>query len=274
VLRIKAPLQQLLKRLGIYHRLQASVVYRMYWSVANRSIILDTTREVDFYRHLLRGFRSGDCIFDIGANNGYKTDIFLRLGARVVAVDPDEVNGDILKNKFLKYRFAPKAVIVVNHAVSDNVATRTMWIDEPGSAKNSFSQKWVDSLRGDDKRFGHTLSFANSKDVTTTTIEYLRESYGAPFFIKIDVEGHELSVLQGLKRPVPYLSFEVNLPEFRPEGLQCVDLLGNLAKHGRFNFATDCREGLALPEWLGPKEFSQILEQSAHGSLEVFWKTV
>jgi hypothetical protein len=72
---------------------------------------------------------------------------------------------------------------------------------------------------------------------------------------------------------VPYLSFEVNLPEFRPEGLECVKLLGCLATDGKFNYAVDCRNGLVLREWLDASEFSRVLSECTDESIEVFWKT-
>ena len=43
-------------------------------------------------------------IFDVGANVGDKTDVFLRLGARVVSIEPDEANQEVLRGKFLRYR--------------------------------------------------------------------------------------------------------------------------------------------------------------------------
>lgn len=106
-------------------------------------------------------------------------------------------------------------MIIVEKAVSDNCAVHKMWIDEPGSAKNTLSQKWVDTLRHDEVRFGHRLDFTQHKEVESISLEELIVTYGTPFFVKIDVERHEPHVLRGLKRPVSYLSFEVNLPEFK-----------------------------------------------------------
>jgi FkbM family methyltransferase len=248
-------------------------VYSLYWSMADPALIDNRRKEVHFYRNLLKGFQHNDLIFDVGANQGTKTDIFLRLGSRVVAIEPDETNQAILRERYLRYRLSRKPVVIVGKAVSDRNAVATMWIDEPGSAKNTFSQKWVESLRHDEQRFGQTLSFAQRREVETTTLEQIINTYGLPFFVKIDVEGHEINVLRGMRRPVPYLSFEVNLPEFRTEGLQCVELLGRLAAEGKFNYTADCRRGLAIEAWLGSQEFSSVLSQCAERSIEVFWKT-
>ena len=79
-----------------------------------------------------------------------------------------------------------------------------MWIDGPGSAVNTISRKWADDLKEHKESFkyGHCgLEFSRSVSVETTTLEQLIKSYGMPFFIKIDVEGHELSVLRGLQTP-------------------------------------------------------------------------
>jgi FkbM family methyltransferase len=271
---IKRSVQSLLKRVGLYNRLKASCLYDLYWSVADSRMNKERSREVTFYRDLLQGFQDGDLIFDIGANHGHKTDIFLRVGARIVAVDPDEMNQEALKDKFLRYRWGKKPVIIVGKAVSDKCEVHKLWIDEPGSAKNTLSQKWVETLRRDEVRFGHRLNFAHHKNVESISLEELMVTYGDPFFVKIDVEGHEPHVLRGLKRPVPYLSFEVNLPEFRDEGLECINLLGDLAADGVFNYAINCGKGLALGKWVTEKEFRDIFGFCSEPSLEVFWRTV
>jgi FkbM family methyltransferase len=212
---LKSTGKSALKQFHLYERAKASCLYDLFWRVADKKIIDSRDREIDFYKNLLVGFRKGDLFFDIGANQGFKTGIFLKMGATVVAVDPDERNQEVLQEKFLAHRFRKKPVTLVAKAVSEERGSRTFWIDEPGSAKNTLSEKWVDTLRRDEKHFGKLLSFPRSVRVDAITLEDLVQTYGQPFFIKIDVEGHEFNVLSGLRRPVPYLSFEVNLPEFR-----------------------------------------------------------
>lgn len=272
---LKRMTQTILKRAGLYHRLRASGIHDLGRRIADKKWILARDRQIDFYRRLLPELRSGDLIFDVGANEGSKTDLFLRMGARVVAIEPDETNQLILQERFVKFRLARKPVIIVGKAVSDKKTMESMWIDGPGSAVNTLSQKWATTLRGNKARhtYGHCgLDFVQRRTVETTTLEELIAMYGCPIFIKIDVEGYELNVIRGLQRPVPYLSFEVNLPEFLQEGAQCVGLLGSLAVSSKFNYAVDCERGFSLERWLSSTEFLQVLERCKESTIEVFWK--
>ena len=273
---LKRQTQTILRRTGLYHRLKSSTIHDLYRRVADKAWIQSRDRQIDFYSRLLPEMRHGDIIFDVGANEGFKTDLFLRMGARVVALEPDLTNQLILQERFVKFRFARSPVVIVGKAVSDKSATESMWIDGPGSAVNTLSQKWATTLSENKARhtYGHCgLEFAKSRTVETTTLEELIAQHGRPLFIKIDVEGYELNVLRGLRQAVPCISFEVNLPEFRPEGLQCIALLGGLDVNGRFNYAVDCERGLALERWLDSNEFSRVLEQCAERTIEVFWKS-
>ena len=270
---LKPQLQSALRSLGVYERLKASALYDLYWSVADRSLLDSRRSEREFYHSLLKGFRKGDVIFDIGANQGAKASIFLSLGATVVAVEPDQLNQQILARTFHRHRLHPKPVIIVGKALGEADGQQTMWIDHAGSAKNTISTKWVEVLRSDADRFGQTFSFSRKITVEATTLDSLIELYGLPAFIKIDVEGHELNVLRGLRRPVPCLSFEVNLPEFREEGLLCVKRLASLDTNGLFNFVVDCQSGLELPNWLDHVNFTTVLDGCSHPSIEVIWRS-
>lgn len=265
--------QRLLVRAGLYERVKASWAYDFYWRMADPRIVENKRMEFEFYRNVLDGFRKGDLIFDIGANDGCKAETFLRLGARVIAVEPDETNCDTLRHRYLEYRLKRKAVCIVAKAVSDRKSVEKMWIDTPGSALNTLSLKWTEALKAGNGQFGSQITFGRWKEVETTTLADLIGTYGLPFFVKIDVEGFELNVLRGMRRPVPYLSFEVNLPEFRREGLECIQILRALDPEGRFNFVHGCQRGLLSNQWLGAADFSTLLTSSNESAVEVFWKT-
>jgi hypothetical protein len=151
-----------------------------------------------------------------------------------------------------------------------------MLVDGPGSAVNTMSRKWAESLKKNKLTFPYRhcgLQFNQARLVETTTIDELIAQYGVPFFVKIDVEGHEISTLRGLHRPVPYVSFEVNLPEFKPEGLECVGVLAELAAAGQFNYTSNCARGLALKDWVSAADFSIVLDRCSERCIEIFWKT-
>lgn len=271
--KLKTQVQDCFRRWGIYHRLKASWIYDLYWTVADRRVLQKRNEEIEFYRTCLDGLRSGDLIFDVGANQGFKTDMFLRLGARVVAVDPDESNQGILRQKFLKWRLGGHPVAIVGQALGNQVGVETMWVNEPGSAKNTLNVKWVETLNEDKERFGERLGFGEKRQVQVTTLEELFRAHGRPYYIKIDVEGYEATVLQGLQSAVPLLSFEVNLPEFRPEAHQCLDLLNRIDPQSQWNFIADCAGGMSLPHWVCRDEMASNLDTCNLPTIEIFWRS-
>ena len=138
---MKAIAQGALRRAGLYQRIKASNAYELYWRFADRRLIHRVHDEVAFYRRVLEGLAPGDLIFDVGANDGTKTAMFLKLGARVIAVEPDEYNQEIIRQKYLVWRLRPKSVVIIDKAVSEHESVQTMFVDAPGSAMNTRPSK-------------------------------------------------------------------------------------------------------------------------------------
>ena len=138
-------------------------------------------------------------IFDIGANTGDYTEHFSRLADKVIAFEP---NPNLLPK--LQKRFAGGNVIVDKRALSSTIGTQAFHIcDAP--TLSTFSQEWIDA-----SRFSADQNWEISVEVPTTTIDQIISEYGVPDYIKIDVEGYEYEVLQGLTQCLPdtIISFE------------------------------------------------------------------
>jgi FkbM family methyltransferase len=261
---VKAALLDVVHKLGIYEQLKYSPLYELYLQLFRRDIVATRTQEVAFFRRMLQGLKPGDLIFDIGGNQGFKAEVFWRLGARVVCVEPDPTSASRIRHLFL----GRNAVNVVEKAASESSGTATLRRAQPGSPLNTLSDKWADTLANAEvSRFDQTIAFKESIDVETVSVSDLIREYGRPFFIKIDVEGHEVNVLRGLSQPIPYVSFELNLPEFRNESVECVKLLRQLDPEVTFNHAEDCS---LLGDWRSGAEFQSWLESTSLRYMEVY----
>ncbi|HET9950400.1 MAG TPA: FkbM family methyltransferase [Candidatus Eisenbacteria bacterium] len=188
--------------------------------------------------------RGGLC-FDVGANVGNRVKIFLALGARVVAVEPQD---DCVRMLRAIHGRNPSLVILPQVLGAAEGEAEIMLSD--ASTISSMSPQWVEAVRSSGRFAGHRWDRA--KRVAMTTLDRLIAAHGMPSFIKIDVEGFESEVLKGLTRPVAALSFEFT-PEFLDAALACVEHLRRLGDV-RFNFALGESMRLELPEWVPAEE--------------------
>jgi FkbM family methyltransferase len=256
-------LKALLRSLRLYDALRRSPAHRVYLRIFYPEEYSRPRRELSFYRQALSALRPGGLIFDVGANEGFKAAIFLQLGARVVCVEPDRASVSLLRRRFSK-----KPVTIVPKAASDGVRTIQFHVAFPGSALNTLSDKWVRALEDNHtSRFGPDIRFEQSYDVETVTLEQLIAEHGRPYFVKIDVEGHELEVLRGLRQAIPLISFELNLPEFRAEGLECVDLLEQINPRTEFNYVINDR---FESSWVSASHFRRWLRKTDLRYLEAY----
>lgn len=166
----------------------------LYWGDARRRASLDR-----WYRRFLG---PGSLAFDIGAHVGDRTACFRRLGARVVAVEPQPALARFLCRRFR----ADPEVVVLARAVGARPGRVVLHVNE---ANPTVSTASADFLRAADGAPGwEGQAWTRRLAVPATTLAALIDRHGAPDFVKIDVEGCEAAVLAGLRRAVPALSFE------------------------------------------------------------------
>jgi hypothetical protein len=105
--------------------------------------------------------------------------------------------------------------------------------------------------------------------VAMLTLDDLVREYGSPGFIKIDVEGYEEAVLDGLTTLPPMLSFEFN-SKYLDAGMRC--LRKTVFRGSRFNFAFEDPVRFELSGWVTAEELMTRLQQvSGYG--DIFVKT-
>src|SRR5438128_2337237 len=144
----------------------------------------------------------GDLVFDIGAHVGDRVGSFRRLGARVVAVEPQPQLVTVLKLLYGRDR----DVIIEPVAIGRESGTVPLRVNIDNPTVSTASDAFV---RAADGALGwENQAWTETIDVPLTTLDALIERHGRPAFIKIDVEGFEVEALAGLSRAVPALSFE------------------------------------------------------------------
>jgi FkbM family methyltransferase len=197
----------------------------------------------------------GSLCFDIGANIGRKTDIFLKLGAaKIILVEPNPECVQFLKWKYGKN----ERIVIIPKAISDKEEIKEMRICEANSL-SSLSSEWIEKAQ--DLRY-QQFQWNTKIQVSTTTLDQLIKQFGLPDFCKIDVEGYELFVLQGLHQTVPIISFEFS-PETLLTAKRCIQYLNQL-NNAYFNYSEGERpEKLSLQEWLKADDLIKILEKNS-----------
>lgn len=165
----------------------------------------------------------GDLCFDVGANLGGRVEAFRALGARVVAIEPDPACHAALRRRF----GADPGVTVLGVGLAESEGRRPLWA-AGASTLSSMSEEWIETVRRSG-RFSE-FSWDAAVEVPVTTLEAAIADLGRPRFCKIDVEGYEARVLEGLRTPVEALSFEY-AHEARESAFACMERLGRLGEY-------------------------------------------
>lgn len=203
-------------------------------------------RRADFYATFIK---QNELCFDVGANTGNRIGPLLAIGAKVVAVEPQEECYVYLIKKF------GRKIDVIPKGLGEAAGRKEFYISS-GSPLSSFSKEWINAVK--DERF-KDYSWGKPKEVEMTTLDELILQFGVPAFIKIDVEGYELEVLKGLTKPVKMISFEYTVPEQKLHPILCIEQIENNDKNIECNYSIGESMVFAKNKWLTSTEMKEHL---------------
>jgi FkbM family methyltransferase len=196
----------------------------------------------------------GDLAFDIGAHVGDRIGAFRRLGARVVAAEPQPALVRTLKLLYGRDR----NVVVVPCAVGREPGRVTLMVNVANPTISTASTSFLKAADGAPGWEGQVWD--KKIVVDATTLDEMIARHGKPGFIKIDVEGFEAEALAGLTQPVKSLSFEFTTIQ-RDVAKACVERCASLGFE-RFNAALG--ESQQLGTWRNAGEIGAWLDELPH----------
>jgi FkbM family methyltransferase len=196
--------------------------------------------------------RAGDLVFDVGAHAGNRTRAFAALGCRVIALEPQPDFARILRFLF----GGSTRVEVLEIAASEIDGRIALAVSDRFPTVTTLDTPWRE-VRSREPGFA-AVEWNRQIEIESARLDTLIERFGLPAFVKMDVEGSELRVLQGLSRPLAALSFEY-LPTALHEARACVTRVEELGAYC-FNVSVGESYRLESSRWMSGADAIAVLE--------------
>jgi FkbM family methyltransferase len=211
-------------------------------------------RRLEFYSQFVR---RGDLVFDVGANQGNRAKVFLELGCRVIAFEPQRACSAYLQTVMQ----GRKHFQIVQAALGPAEGTAEMLVSDV-HVLSSLSKSWIDATKASG-RFA-SIHWDTAETVAVKTLDWAIAEFGLPTFIKIDVEGFEFEVLAGLSTPPNALSIEFTA-EYLENTYKCIEHLSGLGLiEGQLSHGESLE--FFLDRWVDADQLKSALDHVPSGS--------
>lgn len=206
-----------------------------------------------FYRKLID---KNNLCFDVGANLGIKSKLFLSLGAKVIAFEPQtKCHETLQKIRHRNFKLNKIAIGSKNGELDLHVGNHI----EIATLSNKFKTYFTSENSYWDKK----------ETVKVVTLNSQIEKYGIPDFCKIDAEGYEYEILINLKYKIPIIEFEFT-GGFIEETILCISKIQTLGDY-TFNYVLNEKIKLSSKKWMSAKEITTQLNamntKNLHGNI-------
>lgn len=179
-------------------------------------------------------------IYDVGMHDGSDTAYYLAKGFRVVAVEANAKFVDKARRRF-ESEIADGRLIIVDKAISNQDGTIDFYTSE-------LKDDWSSVL----EIYGNRAGDATVSRIPTVSLATLFATYGVPYYLKVDIEGADATVMSALifeKEKPTFVSAEVH-------SLDCICALRS-AGYDRFKLSNQTMHWNHRPEG-GPREGKTI----------------
>jgi FkbM family methyltransferase len=180
------------------------ILYKHFFPLYRPLYFAYKQREDAFEIKVIRSLiEQGQTIIDIGANIGFYTNIFSDIvgtSGKVHAFEPDVINFSHIK----KISAKKNNVVLQQKAVSN---------------KTESLKIFTSKLLNVDHRTYPIKQYETSYDIEAVSIDDYVEGAFKVDFIKMDIQGHELKALRGMKKTLDAFQ-PILLTEFWPSGLK------------------------------------------------------
>jgi FkbM family methyltransferase len=169
----------------------------------------------------------------------------------------------------LKNRFKKSNITIINVALSSNKHLMDYYEVDGDSAYNSLSDKHINTIvKGRNANVSRSIM---AKKLETDTVDNYITTYGKPGYIKIDVEGHELEVIKGLKNLISLISFESNLPEFANETIEIIEYLSKIS-NDKYSFNACEEVPFIFDSFISKNQIIEFVKTTSFSSVEIYAK--